>query len=64
MLKLLFQCLCPKTNFGPTITDELDLAIRASTGGHTRWSVSCGVRHFANPRVRLGCRSRSSLYLS
>src|SRR6516164_685794 len=31
---------CPKTNFGPTITDELKYSPQRG-GSDTRWSVSC-----------------------
>ena len=65
MPKLLLQCrnlLCPKTNFGPTITDELQY-------GRQREQVTrVGVCHVAYdvPQIHafdVGYRSQSSLYL-
>ena len=64
MTKLLFQCrnlLCPKTNFGPTITDELQYGLQRDE------VTRVGVCHVASDisQIRtfdVGCRSRSSLF--
>ena len=60
MPELLFQCLCPKTNFGPTITNELNS--RASAGGRM---TRVGVCHVASDLSQIrtldvGCHSRGS----
>ena len=61
MPELLFQCLCPKTNFGPTIPDELQY------GPQREQVTRVGVCHVASDLSQIrtldvGCRSRSSLF--
>jgi hypothetical protein len=62
MPKLLFQWLCPKTNFRPTITDELQY--RSQREQVTRAGVCQGAHDV--PQIHaafdVGCRSRSSLF--